>query len=227
MRSEAEFRSLGGDGDPQATVDERLAALGPGLTASLIAEAVDRAVTRRNGVSALAPIWFEGSTLNAETVANVMELLIPLGWRRWEEKGFCAVVSPDGSTRIAVATGDTRTGGDEFGAMPKTKNSRGAITERAIMINTNPTLFDDAAGADGEPEIQRTVTWILLIAVVRREVRMEVSRPQGQDKLGRISDWSVRIPLDPIPANNAVGIVDDQDGDDDVEIDIDIQRREG
>jgi hypothetical protein len=156
-----------------------------------------------------------------------MELLIPHGWTRGEEKGFCTAVSPDGMTRIAVATGDSRTGTREPGVMPKTRNGRGAVTERAIVANTTPTLFEDAAQHGAPIDLPRVVTWILLISVVRRELRMEVSRPQGLDQFGRISDWTERIVLDAIPADSTIEMVgEDGEEDDDMDIDIDIERRE-
>ncbi len=209
---------------PSADVDVRLAALGPGLSQKVVREAVDRAVTQRNGVPVLAPAWYEGSTLNAETVANLMELLIPSGWRRGEERGFCTATSPDGGCRIAVATGDGRTGTNEFGKVPKTKNPKGAVTERAIRANTHPTLFDDAAKAGVELDFPPIITWFLLVAVVRQQVMIELSRPMGQDKLGRIDRWSERILLDPISATASTDMVGDEDGDE-AEIDIDVPRR--
>lgn len=209
-------------GDDDDEIDRQLARLGPGLTAELIEGAVERGVAQAvANTPALGPATFGGAAVQAQVLHCLSMDLIAHGWQRIDKQNFCTIVSPDGCTRIAVASGDHLTGCGPLEGMPKTKNPRGSMTTDAISRNETPTLRE--AGKEsvgGDMTLARSVTYFLLVYREEGEVRSELSRPRRQEASGRVSTWAPRLVMEPVKPEQLDMFEDDSHGDDNDDFDV-------
>lgn len=146
------------------------------------------------------------------------------GWSSEVVKRMELVVNSTIGVNLIITSGDRHTGLPD--GLPKTKNAKGHAT-RSIVHN-NPCTADmfqpdslSLANAEITP-IDSTRTYIVLYYydAADKEVRCEVSYPVGmvnQDGFARVSTWSERIILRPLPFEGA-DIFPDEDFDDDISI---------
>ncbi len=104
-----------------------------------------------------------------------------------------------------IATGDERTGQPDAAAGPR--HPRGYATEQAVTANTQlafdfgsllqVTRTGQAAG------LNPLRTWLLLFTVDEQYFHVELSMPEAYED-GRITAWTERILLPPIPRRGDV-----------------------
>jgi len=204
------------------------------LDEAVVNEMVLRGFTKRQTCTALHPPSYPGYSQWAETVAASRELLIPRGWTPSDANNFSRVISPDEKMAVAISTGDDNTARSEYRygeIQPRTKHPKGSETRSAVEINEPPTLFDvltgEPAGRQVAPDPDRMLTWMLLLATTKDEIRYELSLPKSQDKGGYVYEWSERIIFAPIEISSLPTRTDDRDDDDDngtAGIDVPVER---
>lgn len=155
------------------------------------------------------PPNFGGTTLWAEAVRILRELLIPLGWRRDNSHNFPTVVSPDRTLAIAIARGDEITGDPNPRVSPTFQYSRGVVTERAV--ERNRTLpFDHLPEGYGDEPDAIPALWFLLHRRVGTKLLCELSYPTEIES-GFVITWGERIILDPIDLDpTTMPVLDDE-----------------
>lgn len=89
-------------------VDARLAELG--LDQSLLSEALRQANLYRVRLTAHHPRLYRYQVMSGETVAALRDLLVPKGWSKSDDGNYELTLNEDGTTAIAVASGDDGTG---------------------------------------------------------------------------------------------------------------------
>jgi hypothetical protein len=146
-------------------------------------------------------IWAWG-----ETVRALREYVLPLGWRRSDDRNYSVVIDPEGCTAIAVATGDHGTG--DPGVFPSTKAPKGQSTLAAVTMNqVQLSLFmqDEPVSPPAKPEEadNERVTWLLLIHRTGKEVRCELSLPSSMTDC-RIDGWRERILMGSVPLDGDI-----------------------
>lgn len=187
-------------------VDSRLVELG--LAAELLREPVMQGILARSECTLNDPPLTAGFITWSRTVRCLRESLIPqpYNWGRSDEGSYSLVVSPDGKTAIAVATGDENTGNPDI--TPLTKSPKGPNTQRAIEANQcQGLLFDVLTEIEvSENAHSDRVTWILLqhYDQALKEVRFELSLPNSYS--GKVDGWSERIIFGAIPLDPAQDI---------------------
>lgn len=208
-------------------VKEALALLG--LEATQLWDPVMMGEAARNTCTANDPPSFPGQFAHSRTVRGLREILLPLGWKRNNDKNFSTVVSPDGSFRIAVATGDKNVG--EPSVNPKTKNPKGPLMEEAVGTNDLQgelfpeliplaTLRDDATVE--APIGDDCLTWILLFFRAEKEIRAELSLPVNIGEDMRVDAWGTRILLGSTATDPGANLPDADSGPD---VDVPVVRR--
>lgn len=201
-----------------------LRALHPAITPELLTVVVEYGHAHSSQCTANDVDWMEGTLAQGKPMRRLRELLIPHGFKRG--KVLPTVINPDGTFQIASMRGDLNTGKD---AMPKSLTEKGPLTCAAVSRNAPPPprLFGEA------PEVH-IQTWVLLTYVEDDEetgdveLRAELSLPTYARETGRkavIEQFEPRYKLEPIHITQAQGAEDDDDGED--EIDIDVRRRTG
>jgi hypothetical protein len=184
-----------------------------GLDETVMEKMVVHGLTAKQACSPFSPTSYPGYTQWAETTIASRRFLTPKDWTPDDSHGFPRVVSPDGKIAITVATGDEHTGiaADE----PRTKYPKGPETTSAVEVNAQPQIpgFPLSKTPEKAPASQRE-TWMLLVTTNHLELRYELSLPKGQDKEGRVVEWSERIIFPPIDIES-LPARDDDGGDDD------------
>ena len=171
-----------------------------GLTEEQLVESVSKGLDARRRCTDDHPPSAPGYYQWSETNVALRQILRPLGWEKNDDVNFSTVVSPDGRTAIAIATGDARTG-REGQPSPTTKYPRGAMTQVAVQTNNQLELdltFGRIIVPPG-PEPPQRATWWLLINEYRNVVWTELSLPRSfcrEDN--RIDSWLERIILKPL-----------------------------
>jgi hypothetical protein len=188
------------------------------LSEATIREAVLRGFVHRQGCTPFHPPSYPGTVQWAETHSALRGLLVPHDWTPDDSRNYSRVVSPDRAFSVTVATGDEHTG-RPGGTEPRTKYPKGSETRVAVQTNVNIdqlSLWPSENVSVVETPAQLRDLWILLIATDEHEIRHELSRPNGQDKDGRVVSWSERIIFEPIDIDS---ISKRRDDDDDADID--------
>jgi hypothetical protein len=162
-----------------------------GISAETIRTAVERGIAERRLSTRFDPPSYPGYVQWARTVRALRELLVP-DWHPDDTGGLSTIVSPDKSIGIAVSTGDSRTG-REGNPAPTTKYPRGPMYAVAVE-NNQLSLLDEPILDDSEESATR-VTWVLLVATGRTEVRVELSCPEEISSEGYVTSWSERVIL--------------------------------
>ena len=169
------------------------------LTAEILLEAIRAGEAARQNCGSLVPRWFPGSSASANTTRSLREQLIPLRWEMNEDGGYSRTISPD-RVAIVVATGNAGTG--TASSPSSTKYPKGPATVEAVEANLLQLEFElgglSQLLSQEAPAVAVDQLWILLVARVGREVRGELSRPEGFDATGRVTVWTERIILPPI-----------------------------
>jgi len=175
----------------EASKTARLAELG--LGEETLRQAVTDGELARASCTRNDPRVYPGQTAWARTTRGLREALVPRGWEPSEEANLPTIVSPDKTMAITVSSGDDGTGC--LTRSPQTRNPKGTATLRAIFENHRQLRFGFIE--DDEGKLPR-LTWVLLVARVKGEVRCELSLPAAVGDGGRVTAWSERIILDPV-----------------------------
>lgn len=185
---------------PGSQDDELDRALGLlGLSRAEFAEARVRTQHDVDECTELDPPGARGQVRHMRSVRYLREALIPSGWTADDSGNTGAIVSPDGTISIVVASGDASVG--RLGQSPRTKYPKGEVTHRRVRQNVQLSLFEDPSGTSPESDSEQShrQTWVLLQYPDGDHVRAELSCPRGIDESGRISEWSERIILPDLP----------------------------
>jgi hypothetical protein len=199
-------------------VDVRLRDMG--LSVDALAAAVRMGQDARSSCTLNDPPGETGIHGWGRTVRGLRESTLPLGWARFSDDQIHGVINADGTTVIAVATGDAATGRVE--SDPRTANPKGVKMQAAVKRNSQQlSLFKDPDIVPIRKNVTPTpkcLVWILVVHEGDNEVYSELSLPDkcGEDE--RVDSWVERIllpsiPTDPTPRERIEG---------DIEQDIDI-----
>ncbi len=182
---------------------ERLAELG--LSVEVIARALRRGDQQTATCTALDPPIMEGLLRWGRTTAFLREELIPAGWSFDNPRNLARTIHPSGEFAIVIATGDEGTGlaGQEAGP----RHAKGYATEQAIHANGQLSFefgsvlhVSQQGQAAGLGALQ---TWFLLYHAEPDCFRVELSLPEAFEG-GRITRWTERILLPPVPREPTV-----------------------
>jgi hypothetical protein len=181
---------------------ERLSRLG--ISTEAVARALRRADAAGEDWSPLDPPILHGLLRWARTTRYLREELVPAGWSFDNPRNLARTIHPSGEFAIVVATGDDHTGRPDAVAAPR--HPRGYATEQAVNAN-NQLTFDfglllQAVRAEPTSPIGGIRTWLLLFSTDEDFFHVEFSLPETYDD-GRITSWTERILLPPIPREAA------------------------
>lgn len=174
---------------------DRLAAID--LSVELITRVLRRADTETEECTELDPPILQGLMRWGRTTRYLREELIGAGWGWDNPRNLARTIHPSGELAIVVTAGDENTAlpDDE----PGTRHPKGWATELAVQANGQLVLdlgpLDRRGGGRASSDLQ---TWLLLFHLEPGWIRAEISRPAGIAG-GRITRWSERILLEPIP----------------------------
>lgn len=186
-------------------------------------EAVNQAHLQRVRLTPNHPSIFHGLEMWGWMVKAVRDQLRPLEWVAHEKSNYPLTVHSKLNLAIAVASGDGFVG-NPLG-MPSSRSRKGKNTVDAVEQNGQFDMFSELLPVPEElPESGPHETWVLLhhTDTVKKEIRIELSRPSGIDKGGKINFWSERIMLGAISIDDDLFEVAPPSG---PEIDIEIRRK--
>ncbi len=170
------------------------------LSVEVIATALRRADSAADGCNELDPPILQGLLRWARTTRYLREQLIGAGWSYDNPRNLARTIHPSGEFAVVIATGDDRTGRPDVASGPR--HPRGYATEQAVSANTQLS-FDFGSllqvtrtGQAGGGDPLRT--WLLLFSSDEHDFHVEVSMPEAYED-GRITAWTERILLPPIP----------------------------
>ncbi len=206
------------DPDEVAT---RLSALG--VSRDALMEAINQGHMRRTMLTPNHPNIFPGLVMWGECVAGLRNQLRPLGWVRHVLGNYESTVNYDTKLAIAVASGDEATG--LLHATPSNRSRKGRNTVNAIEANRQDDLFPELLTSHidiAQPENQDT--WILLhhTDILKKEIRVEFSKPWSIGEDGKIKLWSERIIIGEISFDDDI---EDLIEPEDMNIDFNITRK--
>lgn len=190
-----------------------------GVTMTELRDAIEHGEAERAACTPNDVGFMAGLRQWSGTLRRLRELQAPRGWRCDRSGHIESVLRKDGLIAIAVAMGDEFTGDAEH--TPRTKHPRGDAVVRRISGNRQLLLFPDAEPA--KRDISPCVVWILLIHTTDEATYSELSLPLSVDEEGHVNSWAERIILDPISHDPEPIVDEDDDGDDDIQVNI--QRR--
>lgn len=188
-----------------------------------LVEAVNQAHLQRVRLTSNHPSIFPGLEMWGWTVGATRDQLRPLGWVAHEKSNYPLTVHTELNLAVAVASGDSYVG-NPLG-MPSSRSRKGKNTVYAVEQNCQFDMFADLLPEPEElAELSAYETWILLhhTDTVKKEIRIELSRPSGMGKGGKVNFWSERIMLGTISLDDDLIEVALPSGPD---IDIEIRRK--
>jgi len=186
-------------------------------------EAVNQAHLQRVRLTPNHPSIFHGLEMWGWMVKAVRDQLRPLEWVAHEKSNYPLTIHSTLNLAIAVASGDSFVG-NPLG-MPSSRSRKGKNTVDAVEQNGQFDMFSELLPVPEElTESGPHETWVLLhhTDTVKKEIRIELSRPSGIDKGGKINFWSERIMLGAIAIDDDLFEVAPPSG---PEIDIEIRRK--
>lgn len=193
------------------------------LSESALREAIYQAHLQRARLTKNHPPTFPGLAMWGFAVGSLGEQLRSLGWMRVDEGNYPLVVNEELGLAISVASGDEDTGNPD--AYPSNRSKKGKNTVAAVESNLQADLFPETLQekTDDSNENERD-TWILLhyTDVLKKEIRIELSRPTHIGEDGRISVWTERVLLNSIPFDDDLTEIIPLNGPD---IDFEIRRK--
>jgi hypothetical protein len=156
-------------------------------------------------------MYYEG------TAALRRELLPDSAWDHDEANQQPRTFNNDRRIAVIVQSGDEMTGIDGDRA-PRSKHGKGRATRQKVVDNRQQYLFDITTPDEPVDDLDDGLilnTWVLLLAEVDGELRVELSRPYAMDEAGRVSAWTERIllPASPLGGNFDIDLGREDDGD--------------
>ncbi|MFO2234306.1 hypothetical protein QOU29_16540 [Pseudomonas aeruginosa] len=193
------------------------------LAREALREAVNQAHLQRVRLTPNHPSVFAGLEMWGWLVGALREQLRALGWFAHEKSNYPLTIHSTLNLAIAVASGDSNVG-NPLG-LPSNRSKKGKNTVDAVEQNRQFDMFAELLPEPEQlPESGSHDTWILLHHTdpAKKEIRMELSRPSGIGKGGKISSWSERIMLGSIDLDDDFTEITHPSGPD---IDIEIRRK--
>lgn len=187
----------------QLSGPERLAGLD--LSLPLVSRVLRRADAEAARCSALDPPILEGLLRWGRCTRFLREELIPAGWSYDNPRNLARTIHPAGEFAVVIATGDDQTGLANGRAGPR--HPKGYATEQAV--NANGQLSFDfgsllhVSTSGLAAAIGSLRTWLMLFCVDEDVFRVELSLPEAIEA-GRITRWTERILLPPVPRDQSV-----------------------
>jgi len=207
------------------SVTRRLEALGLKLDALL--DSVLAGAQKRRACTKLHPPMFPGLAQWAETTHRLRERHIPEGWAPTDDSNYSLIVSRNGKTAIAVASGDENTGlveGCPATSSPKGPHTMSAVAahQLALDLEIPPELEAILEAFSVDPNRE---TWLLLTHWSERdglvEVRAELSLPLAIAENQKVIGWRERIIL----PSTSLGPTDIEFPKHTPDLDIDVRKR--
>lgn len=195
------------------------------VSEAALREAVNQGHLQRTRLTPNHPRIFPGLEMWGWTVASLRNQLSQYGWYAEEKSNYPLTAHREHNFVIAVASGDSYVG-NPIG-IPTTRSKKGKNTADAVEHNSQIDMFAELLP---EPSDSLNVliqdTWILLhyIDQVKKEIRIELSRPSGIDDSGKIIAWSERVILSSIDLDDDLPEIFFS-GSGGPDIDIDIRRK--
>lgn len=186
---------------------ERLAELD--LSVELLADVLLRVDAGTGDSNPLDPPIMAGLLRWGLTTRFLREELVRAGWTYDNPRNLARTIHPSGAFAVIVTTGDEATARAE--REPGPRHPKGYATELAVLTN-GQLAFDfgdvselatanrilDNNGLDDNSVGLQPRTWFLLFHVDANAIHAELSIPEGFVG-GRMTEWSERILLPPIP----------------------------
>jgi len=197
---------------------ERLAELG--LDVETLHRAVRAGIAARATRTGLAPRNAAGTDLYSYTVEELRLLLVPAGWTADFAGGQERTVSPDGLTSIVFSTGVGPVGDPDPRARPRTAYAKGPLMRDAVAENLGYVQEELPIGQPPRAE-GRPLCWVLLVKVEPGVAYLELSVPDGM-RDAVVDSWAERIPLPPLPLDEAVEQDEPDQDQEQVPLDLDV-----
>lgn len=198
------------------------------LTASELQQVVLVGYTAAADCTDHEPRTFVGMMPWGRGLGHLRDLTAPRGWRADRIDNYETAAHPANSHCVAISSGSPDTG--RVKGMPRTRNPKGKMTKRMVERNRQLQLGQgtDVFASTGEPanEDEDRETWLLLHYYDREneEIRLELSCPS--EMTGKqITDWRQRILIEPVPFNSDIDANIEDIDEQELAIDIDIERR--
>jgi hypothetical protein len=196
-----------------------------GLSSEVLRESARIGHGHAAGCTDHDPRSLPGTLAWGKGTGHLRDELKPDGWTPDRQENFETVVHPSNSHAVALAAGTSQTGRRE-GPPPRTKTPRGPATSRAVDANKQLSFAgSDPAFGPAHADGDERETWLLLHYHDQPagEVRLELSCPD--EMTGKqVTGWSERIILESVPLSTELDLAPDVD--EDLEIDVNVTRRE-
>ena len=203
-------------------VAARLEALG--VYEASLREAINQGHLQRARLTPNHPRIFPGLEMWGWCVAGLRDQLRPLGWVAHVASNYESTVNDVLDLAIAVASGDEATGIAH--SHPSNRSKKGRNTIDAVEANRQGDLFVELLPERLITPPSNHDTWILLhhTDVIKKEIRIEFSKPWDIGVDGKITSWAERIILGSIPFDDDIQLEDftEPDG---MNININITRK--
>lgn len=166
-----------------------------GLTIELIHRALAKGVKYQSEKPKNVPILEKNLGLWSGTIMALRDELCPLGWNKDDKFGFNKTYIPN-KLVITVSSGDKNVG---TLSSPQTKNTKGAVSEAAVDVNTAKQLsLLDFHSYDfvenNRYSLENTPHWFLLYYFDKHILKSELSLPSYfNENTQKITGWSERI----------------------------------
>jgi hypothetical protein len=195
-----------------------------GVSEALLKEAINQGHLQRARLTPNHPRIFAGLEMWGWCVAGLRDQLRPLGWVAHVASNYESTVNDRLDLAIAVASGDEATGFSHL--RPSNRSKKGLNTVDAVEANRQGDLFLELLPAEKLSGPSNHDTWILLhhTDVLKKEIRMEFSKPWDIGSDGKITSWAERIILSSISFDDDIllGELIEPDG---MDININITRK--
>lgn len=200
-----------------------------GLTCDSLREAALAGHDEAIAVTANDVVTRAGYVRWATPLRYLGDIYVPRGWSRERPQGFELLVNPDKTFAIAIAPGDSLTGTER---MPSTRIERGPLTSQAIAGNRDQIRFAaEVHPSFAENPLPGMQTRLLLhyFDEPLEELRLELSVPVEFSKTpkserGYVTRFEPRLILPSISLIDDVGMMDDDERDDEIEISVERRR---
>lgn len=171
-----------------------------GLSVELLHDAMTPGLIQASTRTSLALNSTPGTDLYHTGLEQLSILLLPLGWKRIWIRRQPRILHPDGLLAITLSAAigiDAQHPGTE----PIT-GKKGLSTTQSLDM-PYPDMEALFSLSDTEQHTEAPL-WFLLHERHEAKLKLELSRPQVQDKSGRVVGWSERIPIRPIDLGGAI-----------------------
>jgi hypothetical protein len=188
-------------------------------------ELAERVLLRAQAVArsyehGLFPRMAPGQVRHLHMVRDLSEVLRPRGWVRRDDDNISRLVHIQRRTALVVTLGDSATGLPFYivNRLPRTKYAKGPAMQAAVERNGQLSFDGMSVPVEDREDfdLDGFVTWFLMVYVNKRQIRSEISCPNGVDARGFVTKWHDRLFLPSLP-NDGTATDTDFHSDDDPE----------